>query len=230
MVMENEPSAVRLRRKLNELSNEYTNEKQIHTRSKSASSRVSTSDPNGSLRYRRMRRKVDALRTQIDAALHDNYLTTTSAKDMIPTRDEDTTLKKKNDEQNLVTSELIQVLNSKQTKIDELEQQLKDIEQQESQWKAKYERECRRREILQQKLLELEKELQNRQHQSKLLGQLQTDIAQLHLAFNALETENSQLNAELSFLRNNRPLSVHMSSQLEPFRHELGQTCHESMC
>jgi predicted nuclease with TOPRIM domain len=55
---------------------------------------------------------------------------------MIPTRDDDSTLKKKNDEQNLVTSELIQVLNSKQTKIDELEQQLKDIEQQESQWKV----------------------------------------------------------------------------------------------
>lgn len=56
---------------------------------------------------------------------------------MIPTRDDDSTLKKKNDEQNLVTSELIQVLNSKQTKIDELEQQLKDIEQQESQWKVR---------------------------------------------------------------------------------------------
>jgi predicted nuclease with TOPRIM domain len=57
---------------------------------------------------------------------------------MIPTRDDDddTPLKKKHDEQNLVTSELIQVLNSKQTKIDELEQQLKDIEQQESQWKV----------------------------------------------------------------------------------------------
>ncbi|CAF2678634.1 unnamed protein product [Rotaria sp. Silwood2] len=222
MVMENEPSAVRLRRKLTELSNEYSNEKQIHTRSKSASSRATTSDPNGSLRYRRMRRKVDALRTQIDAALHDNYLTAaglTSTKDMIPTRDDDTTLKKKNDEQNLVTSELIQVLNSKQTKIDELEQQLKDIEQQESQWKTKYERECRRREILQQKLIELEKELQNRQHQSKLLGQLQTDIEQLHLAFNALETENSQLNAELAFVRNNRPLSVRLPSQLESFRH-----------
>ncbi|CAF1331758.1 unnamed protein product [Rotaria sordida] len=230
MVMENEPSAVRLRRKLTELSNEYSNEKPIHTRSKSASSRVSTSDPNGSLRYRRMRRKVDALRTQIDAALHDNYLTTASPTDMIPTRDDDTILKKKNDEQNLVTSELIQVLNSKQTKIDELEQQLKDIEQQESQWKAKYERECRRREILQQKLIELEKELQNRQHQSKLLGQLQTDIEQLHLAFNALETENSQLNAELSFIRNNRPLSIRLSSQLEQYRHEIGQTCHESMC
>jgi predicted nuclease with TOPRIM domain len=55
---------------------------------------------------------------------------------MIPTRDDDTPLKKKNDEQNLVTTELIQVLHSKQTKIDELEQQLKDIEQQASQWKV----------------------------------------------------------------------------------------------
>ena len=55
---------------------------------------------------------------------------------MIPTRDEDTPLKKKNDEQNLVTTELIQVLHSKQTKIDELEQQLKDVEQQASQWKV----------------------------------------------------------------------------------------------
>lgn len=53
--------------------------------------------------------------------------------------------------------------------------------------KAKYERECLRREVLQQRLIELEKELQTRQHQSKLLGQLQTDIEQLHLAFNALE-------------------------------------------
>ncbi|CAM4802356.1 unnamed protein product [Rotaria magnacalcarata] len=220
--MESEPSAVRLRRKLTELSSEYSAEKQVHTRSKSANSRAPTSDPNGSLRYRRMRRKVDALRTQIDAALHDNYLTTTalnSPTDMIPTRDDDSTLKKKNDEQNLVTSELIQVLNSKQTKIDELEQQLKDIEQQESQWKAKYERECRRREIVQQKLIELEKELQNRQRQSKLLVQLQTDIEQLHLAFNALETENSQLNAELSFVRINRPLSTRLSSQIDQFRH-----------
>ncbi len=57
-------------------------------------------------------------------------------KDMIPTRDDDTPLKKKNDEQNLVTTELIQVLHSKQTKIDELEQQLKDVEQQASQWKV----------------------------------------------------------------------------------------------
>jgi len=55
---------------------------------------------------------------------------------MIPTRDDDIPLKKKNDEQNLVTTELIQVLHSKQTKIDELEQQLKDIEQQASQWKV----------------------------------------------------------------------------------------------
>jgi len=55
---------------------------------------------------------------------------------MIPTRDDDAPLKKKHDEQNLVISELIQVLHSKQTKIDELEQQLKDIEQQESQWKV----------------------------------------------------------------------------------------------
>jgi hypothetical protein len=58
MVMESEPSAVRLRRKLTELSSEYSTEKQIHTRSKSANSRTPTSDPNGSLRYRRMRRKV----------------------------------------------------------------------------------------------------------------------------------------------------------------------------
>lgn len=55
---------------------------------------------------------------------------------MIPTRDEDTPLKKKHDEQNLVTTELIQVLHSKQTKIDELEHQLKDVEQQASQWKV----------------------------------------------------------------------------------------------
>jgi hypothetical protein len=60
---------------------------------------------------------------------------------MIPTRDNnDLSLKKKviiNDDQNLVTGELIQVLHSKQTRIDELEQRLKQIEQQESQWKVK---------------------------------------------------------------------------------------------
>ena len=58
MVMENESSAVRLRRKLTELSNEYSKEKQIHSRSKSANSRVPITDPNASLRYRRMKRKV----------------------------------------------------------------------------------------------------------------------------------------------------------------------------
>lgn len=57
---------------------------------------------------------------------------------MIPTRDEETSVKKKNDEQNLVTTELIQVLHSKQTKIDELEQQLKDREQQAAQWKVSW--------------------------------------------------------------------------------------------
>ena len=58
MVMENESSAVRLRQKLTELSNEYSKEKQLHARSRSASSRAPVSDPNASLRYRRMRRKV----------------------------------------------------------------------------------------------------------------------------------------------------------------------------
>jgi hypothetical protein len=57
--------------------------------------------------------------------------------------------------------------------------------------KAKYERECHRREILQQNLIELEKELQNKQRQSKLLGQLQTDVERLHLAFNALEVRKN---------------------------------------
>ena len=58
MVMEHESSTTRLRQKLTELSNEYSKEKQLHTRSRSASSRAPVSDPNASLRYRRMRRKV----------------------------------------------------------------------------------------------------------------------------------------------------------------------------
>ncbi len=55
--------------------------------------------------------------------------------------------------------------------------------------KAKYERECHRRESLEQKLIELENELKNRQRQSILLVQLQTDVERLHLAFNALEVK-----------------------------------------
>ncbi len=55
--------------------------------------------------------------------------------------------------------------------------------------KAKHEREYHRRELLEQKLLELEKELQNRQRQSIVLVQLQNDVEQLHLAFNALEVK-----------------------------------------
>lgn len=46
------------------------------------------------------------------------------------------TLKKKTEEHNLVTGELIQVLHSKQMKIDELEQKVKAMEAQESQWKV----------------------------------------------------------------------------------------------
>lgn len=111
---------------------------------------------------------------------------------MIPTRDSDEKLsiKKKtvpNDDQNLVTGELIQVLHSKQTRIDVLEQRLKQVEQQESQWKIKYERECNRCESLQARIIELEQELLNRKHQSKILGQLQTDVKRLHSAFDALE-------------------------------------------
>jgi hypothetical protein len=59
---------------------------------------------------------------------------------MIPTRDNDEiSLRKKTiitDDQNLVTSELVQVLHSKQTRIDELEQRLKQVEGQDSQWKV----------------------------------------------------------------------------------------------
>ena len=63
-----------------------------------------------------------------------------SIKTMIPTRDtDDLPLKKKsfvNDEQHLVTIELVQVLHSKQSRIDELEKRLKDVEEHESQWKV----------------------------------------------------------------------------------------------
>ena len=64
-----------------------------------------------------------------------------SSKTMIPTRDNDELISKKklilSDDHTLVTTELIQVLNSKQTRIDELEQRLRQVEQQESQWKVK---------------------------------------------------------------------------------------------
>ena len=56
--MENESSVVRLRRKLSELSREYSKEKQIQPRSRSANGRLPTSDSNGSLRGRRIKRKV----------------------------------------------------------------------------------------------------------------------------------------------------------------------------
>lgn len=57
--MENESATVRLRQKLTELSKEYSKEKQIHSRSRSANSRAPiAADPTASLRYRRMRRKV----------------------------------------------------------------------------------------------------------------------------------------------------------------------------
>jgi hypothetical protein len=56
--MENESSVNRLRRKLSELSEEYSKEKQTQPRSKSANGRLPPSDPNASFRYRRMRRKV----------------------------------------------------------------------------------------------------------------------------------------------------------------------------
>ncbi|CAF1300532.1 unnamed protein product [Rotaria sp. Silwood1] len=232
--MEHESSVVRLRRKLSELSQEYSKEKQVQPpRSKSANGRVPVLDPNASFRYRRMRRKVDVLRTQIDTVIEDNYITTTdkdnSQKEMIPTRDNnDVSLKKKlimSDDQNLVTSELVQVLNSKQTRIDELEQRLKQVEQQESQWKIKYERECNLCELLKTRIVELEQELLGRKYQSKILGQLQTDVKRLHSAFDALEVENTQLNVQLSLSRN-----THLSSQLDKFRYELAHTCHESLC
>lgn len=56
--MENESSVIRLRRKLSELSREYSKEKQIQPRSKSANGRLPNPDSNGSFHYRRIRRKV----------------------------------------------------------------------------------------------------------------------------------------------------------------------------
>lgn len=94
--------------------------------------------------------QVENLRTQIDSFMQENplisneqndeKLTKNSMKTMIPTRDtDDLPMKKKNfnsDEQNLVTIELVQVLHSKQSRIDELEKRLKDVEEQESQWRV----------------------------------------------------------------------------------------------
>jgi hypothetical protein len=51
----------------------------------------------------------------------------------------------------------------------------------------KYERECNRCELLQTRILGLEQELLHRKHQSKILGQLQTDVKRLNSAFSALE-------------------------------------------
>lgn len=56
--MDNESSVIRLRRKLSELSREYSKEKQTQPRSKSANGRLPSTDTNGSFRYRRMRKKV----------------------------------------------------------------------------------------------------------------------------------------------------------------------------
>jgi hypothetical protein len=56
--MEHETSVIRLRRKLSELSREYSKEKPTQSRSRSANGRAVTTDPNASFRYRRMRRKV----------------------------------------------------------------------------------------------------------------------------------------------------------------------------
>lgn len=207
-MMENESSVVRLRRKLSELSREYSNEKTNQNRSRSVNGRPASvnTDVNSSFRYRRMRRKVDVLRTQIDSFICDNQQTQDdideTTKTMIPTRDiDELPVKKKNfinEDQNLVTVELVQVLHSKQTRIDELEQRLKDVEYSESQWKMKYEQELNRSETLQTRIIELERELIHRQQQSKILLQLQSDVKRLHTAFKALEVENAQLNAQLS--------------------------------
>ena len=90
------------------------------------------------------------LRSPFDVAPDNNYPKNTdggtdgtaAASKMVPTRDTDDLPKKKrtmiNDEQNVVTGELIQVLHSKQKRIDELERRLKSMEQQESQWRVHY--------------------------------------------------------------------------------------------
>ena len=91
------------------------------------------------------------LRSPFDFAPDDNYPkntdggndgTAAAPSKMVPTRDTDDLPKKKramiNEEQNVVTGELIQVLHSKQKRIDELERRLKSMEQQESQWKVRH--------------------------------------------------------------------------------------------
>jgi hypothetical protein len=64
----------------------------------------------------------------------------------------------------------------------------------------KYERECNRCELLQARIIELEQELLNRKHQSKILGQLQTDVKRLHSAFDALEVNSNNSQNSFFFL------------------------------
>ena len=57
----------------------------------------------------------------------------------------------------------------------------------------KYEREYSRCELLQTRILQLDQELIHRKQQSKILGQLQTDVKRLHSAFDALEVNSHSL-------------------------------------
>lgn len=59
-------------------------------------------------------------------------------------------------------------------------------------FKTKYEREHNRCELLKARLVQLEQELLNRKNQSKILGQLQTDVQRLHSAFDALEVHDKK--------------------------------------
>lgn len=65
----------------------------------------------------------------------------------------------------------------------------------------KYEREYSRCELLQTRIVQLEQELNHRKQQSKILGQLQTDVKRLHSAFDALEViSHPRLNQIKPFL------------------------------
>lgn len=77
----------------------------------------------------------------------------------------------------------------------------------------KYEREYSRCELLQTRIIQLEQELIHRKQQSKILGQLQTDVKRLHSAFDALEVKfhHYQLNISLFFSSSGRKYSTQCS-------------------
>ncbi|CAF4473695.1 unnamed protein product, partial [Didymodactylos carnosus] len=115
-----------------------------------------------------------------------------------------------NTNKEVISTDLVKVVHSKQEMISQLEQKLGETEQKyqhlvvqfkQGDLQLKYENERKENLLLRGKLVELEGKLFDSDRRSQILSELKLEVDQMQQVFDNLEKENNQLNEQLLKLK-----------------------------